>query len=298
MMDFYGDNVRWWIGIVVNVLDPLQLGRAQVRIFGIHSRDNQQIPTGALPWATVLTPNVGGVSGIGFTPQLIPGAQVFGIFLDGKSSQAPCVIGAMPRIEIPSEQQLASEQWKAGAQGQESLSDPGNRTDGGVDYQPLPVLGSNQERITQAYNYFRNQGYTKEQSAGIVGNLMVESRYNGQELNINAVNYNDQGPGEHSRGLAQWGPGRRTIFEQWSGKGWNTATFEDQLGFVVHELNNADSYNGALNVKANTNLKAAKTVDQAATIFDQQYERSSGQHTDKRIREAYRVLQLNEGTAI
>ena len=81
-------------------------------------------------------------------------------------------------------------------------------------------------------------------------------------------------------------------------QGWNTATFEDQLGFVVHELNNADAYNGALNVKANTNLKAAKTVDQAATIFDQQYERSSGQHTDKRIREAYRVLQLNEGTAI
>ena len=26
MMEFYGDNVRWWIGIVVNVLDPLQLG--------------------------------------------------------------------------------------------------------------------------------------------------------------------------------------------------------------------------------------------------------------------------------
>mgnify|MGYP005721803461 FL=1 len=51
-------------------------------------------------------------------------------------------------------------------------------------------------------------------------------------------------------------------------------------------------------MKANTNLKSAKTVDQAATIFDLQYERSSGQHTDKRILEGYRVLQLTEGSDI
>lgn len=297
MMTFYGDNVRWWIGIVVNVLDPLQLGRAQVRIFGIHSRDNLQIPTGALPWATVLQPNIGGTSGIGFTPQLIPGSQVFGIFLDGKSSQAPCVLGAMPKIEVPSEQQLNSAQWNQGSQGQEAGQSPGGRTDGAVEIvNNLPVLGSNQERITQAYEYFRNQGYSREQAAGIVGNLMVESRYQNQELNINAINRNDQGPGQHSRGLAQWGPGRRRIYEQWSGKSWNQATFEDQLGFVVHELNNADSESGNLNVNANSNLKQASSVDLAATIFDTQYERSAGLHTNQRIQEGYRVLQIVEGS--
>lgn len=287
-MDFYGDNVRWWIGIVVNVLDPLQLGRAQVRIFGIHSRDNLKIPTGSLPWATVLQPNIGGTSGIGFTPQLIPGSQVFGIFLDGKSSQAPCVIGAMPKIEIPSEQQLASAQWRAGAQGQEA-----NTSGRSVEnIANLPVLGTNQERITQAYDFFRNQGYTKEQAAAIVGNLMVESRFDGQELNINAVAYHDQGHNKHARGLAQWGPGRRTIYEQWSGKSWNQATFEDQLNFVVHELNNPDAESGNLNVNANKNLKAANTVDQAAYVFDSQYERSSGAHLNRRIDESYRVLQI------
>ena len=72
--------------------------------------------------------------------------------------------------------------------------------------------------------------------------------------------------------------------------------FEDQLGFVVHELNNADSESGSLNVNANANLKQASSVDLAATIFDTQYERSAGLHTNQRIQEGYRVLQIVEGS--
>lgn len=299
MMEFYGDNVRWWIGIVVNVLDPLELGRAQVRIFGIHSRDNLQIPTGALPWATVLQTNNGGTSGIGITPQLLPGAQVMGIFLDGKGSQAPCVVGVMPKIEIPSEQQLANAQWKEGAAGKEASIDPGARTDGSVESNNYQApLGTNSDRITKAYTFFRNQGYSKEQAAAIVGNLMVESRYKGEELNFSAVAHDDQGPGKHARGIAQWGPRRRAIFEQAYGKSWSQSTFDDQLNFIVHELNNPDNESGNLNVNANTNLKSSSTVEQAAFVFDIQYERSSGADLQKRIQEAYRVLQLTEGTAV
>ena len=33
---FYGDNMRWWFGIVVNPNDPQMLGRMQVRICGVH----------------------------------------------------------------------------------------------------------------------------------------------------------------------------------------------------------------------------------------------------------------------
>ena len=101
-MEHYGDNARWFIGVAINNLDPLQLGRVQVRIFGIHSRNNTEIPNYALPWATVLQPTTsGGTSGIGMMPQILPGAQVFGMFLDGKGSQIPCVVGVMPKIEIP-----------------------------------------------------------------------------------------------------------------------------------------------------------------------------------------------------
>ena len=43
-MAYYGDNARWFIGVATNNLDPLQLGRVQVRIFGIHSRRTIDIP--------------------------------------------------------------------------------------------------------------------------------------------------------------------------------------------------------------------------------------------------------------
>ena len=68
---FYGDDTRWWLGEVIDVLsDPLQLGRAQVRIFGIHGPD---IPNEKLPWASVVLPTTSaGVSGVGTTPWLQP----------------------------------------------------------------------------------------------------------------------------------------------------------------------------------------------------------------------------------
>jgi hypothetical protein len=43
-------------------------------------------------------------------PQILPGAQVVGFFMDGEESQLPLVLGAVPRFEIPSEQQLVAAQ--------------------------------------------------------------------------------------------------------------------------------------------------------------------------------------------
>ena len=95
---FYGDQTRWWYGVVQEVAsDPLELGRARVRIVGIHGPD---IEDSSLPWASVVLPTTGGgVSGVGTTPWLQPTARVFGIFLDGRNSQNPIVIGALPAIE-------------------------------------------------------------------------------------------------------------------------------------------------------------------------------------------------------
>jgi len=95
---FYGDNWRWWYGVVVNVSsDPLQLGRALVRIYGIHGDD---IEDRDLPWASVIVPTTsGGVSGIGTNPLLQPGAKVVGFFLDGDRSQDPVIFGSIPSYE-------------------------------------------------------------------------------------------------------------------------------------------------------------------------------------------------------
>ena len=44
MMEFYGDETRWFIGMVVDNVDPLKLDRVKVRIHGLH--ENNEIPCG------------------------------------------------------------------------------------------------------------------------------------------------------------------------------------------------------------------------------------------------------------
>ena len=83
---FYGDETRWFIGRVVDNNDPLYLGRVKVRIYGIHTGSTQDIPEYALPWAQVVLPvTEEGTTGYGNNPAILPTAQVFGIFLDGKN---------------------------------------------------------------------------------------------------------------------------------------------------------------------------------------------------------------------
>ena len=98
--EFYGDNTRWFIGVVKNIKDPLELGRVQVKIFGIHDGEPVPIPDEDLPYAQVVMPiSEGGVKGLGNTVGIQVNARVFGIFLDGKNSQDPLVLGSLPKIE-------------------------------------------------------------------------------------------------------------------------------------------------------------------------------------------------------
>lgn len=292
MMEHYGDNVRWFVGVATNNLDPLQLGRVQVRIFGIHSRDYIAIPNHALPWATVLQgTHSGGTSGIGMIPQILPGAQVFGMFLDGKESQLPCIIGVMPKIEIPSEQQLSSMQLRTAtySTGYDiGQVDPALARAAGLTTEPnvLPINQSlvGNSSVEQAFNFFTSRGFTEKQAAGIVGNLIVES-------GPNLPPHGPRGDGGKAAGIAQWHPGRRRIYEQVFGKPWQDTTFSDQLQFIIWELNNSDTHSGNLNKKAGDNLKVANTVEAAASIFDAQYERSSGAARSRRINTAQAVYQ-------
>lgn len=102
-VNFYGDQIRWFFGEVVNVKDdPLKLGRAQVRVFGIYDDvDAENKPVIAekdLPWAQIVVPITQGIhEGKGQNLGLLVGTQVFGIFLDGQNSQLPMIIGSVPK---------------------------------------------------------------------------------------------------------------------------------------------------------------------------------------------------------
>jgi hypothetical protein len=94
-LEYYGDQTRWFLGKVVNVTDdPLQLGRVRVKIFGVYD----EIEEPDLPWAQIVVPITQGVhEGKGQYLGMLVGTHVFGIFLDGKDSQLPLVLGTIPK---------------------------------------------------------------------------------------------------------------------------------------------------------------------------------------------------------
>lgn len=126
-----------------------------------------------------------------------------------------------------------------------------------------------------ALNFFIGKGLTPAQAAGIVGNLQAES---GMGINPGAV-----GDGGKAIGIAQWHPDRRANFERAFKKPFGQSTFQDQLNFIWWELNNTER-------NAMNKLRSARSAEQAAAIFDQYYERSSGAHRNKRMRLATALL--------
>lgn len=98
MKDFIGQNdFTWFIGVVEDRNDPVQLGRVRVRCFGWHTEDKGQIPTGSLPWAIPLQGITSpAISGVGQSPTgLVEGSWVVGFFLDGEDAQEPVVMGSI-----------------------------------------------------------------------------------------------------------------------------------------------------------------------------------------------------------
>lgn len=85
-----------FIGIVENRFDPLDAGRCQVRIVGLHTQDKTILPTEDLPWAHVMMPaNSASVSGIGTAPVgVVEGTVVIVKFID-YDQQMPIIYGTL-----------------------------------------------------------------------------------------------------------------------------------------------------------------------------------------------------------
>lgn len=94
------NNFIWWVGIVENRVDPLAIGRCQVRIFGWHSEKTSELPTSSLPWAQpvipVTTPNSSSTARVG--------DWVVGFFMDGEDAQMPIILGILPGIKPKKEE--------------------------------------------------------------------------------------------------------------------------------------------------------------------------------------------------
>jgi len=84
----------WWVGVIENNVDPLGIGRCQVRIFGWHSPDVNLVPGPDLPWALPVVPLNN--SNSNSSPHV--GSWVLGFFLDGENAQFPVMLGVVPGL--------------------------------------------------------------------------------------------------------------------------------------------------------------------------------------------------------
>ena len=90
-VEYYGDHTRWFLGTVVDVFDPLKLGRVKVKVHGVYD----EIKDKDLPWAQPMYPLNNSKS---FSaPEL--GEWIVGFFTDGMSGQAPIMMGVLPGLQ-------------------------------------------------------------------------------------------------------------------------------------------------------------------------------------------------------
>jgi hypothetical protein len=140
----------------------------------------------------------------------------------------------------------------------------------------------------KVFEYFVGKGFTEAQSAGIVGNLMIES---GREISHTAVGDNGR-----AYGIAQWNdewsPDRVANFASVIGTPLRSSNFDQQLEFIWWELQNESGGGKTAYAKIRALAdppdkdigKLLAIAEESAAIFDQYFERSSGYHREDRER--------------
>ena len=107
----------------------------------------------------------------------------------------------------------------------------------------------------KAMEFFQSKGLNPYHAAGIVGNLLGESKLNHQAIN----------PTSKAFGIAQWlGDRKKKLFKKYG----ENPTFDQQLEFVWEELNSSEK-------SAFDKLLQTKSVEEATNSFMKHFERPS-----------------------
>lgn len=130
----------------------------------------------------------------------------------------------------------------------ETHSEPSQET----TYTTKQDLQGNKKR---AMEFFQSKGLSPYHAAGIVGNLLGESKLNHQAIN----------PTSKAFGIAQWlGDRKKKLFKKYG----ENPTFDQQLEFVWEELNSSEK-------SAFDKLLQTKSVEEATNSFMKHFERPS-----------------------
>lgn len=107
--------------------------------------------------------------------------------------------------------------------------------------------------------------------AGFLGNFDVEGGYDGA--------LGDNGT---ASGIAQWRNERRENFVQMFGKDPHQASLAEQAQFVLWEMQNPTHPSVGMTVAQRDAILRAGSAEEAAELIDKYYERSSGEHRERR----------------
>ncbi|HRZ85922.1 MAG TPA: phage tail tip lysozyme [Candidatus Paceibacterota bacterium] len=145
-------------------------------------------------------------------------------------------------------------------------------------------LSSLDERIKYSCYYFQINGYSAEQAAGIIGNLIVESP------GLDSTAYGDYGK---SYGIAQWKGDRLVNLRSFeSVAGLSYSDFKTQLEFILDELDSSYFSN------AKKDLLRQETVEGATVSFMNKFEKPGIPHQNRRVSEALKAYEICKTGAV
>jgi hypothetical protein len=158
-----------------------------------------------------------------------------------------------------------------------------------------PLVGTNNQQ--KAFNFFVSNGYSKEQAAGIVGNMIHES-------GVEPARKQGTPPGSVTHpsavvgfadgwGIVQWTPAGKMInpSKQQGADDNKIESLEFQLSFLKQQL---DGNGPVPEGNAGQQLKKAKTVEDAAVAFGRYFERFLGSDNLSNARYAQRKTAAEE----
>lgn len=191
----------------------------------------------------------------------------------GGASSSPSLAGGAPRRATPSSSPSSVAPGAGGGRSNVAPAPRGpERASGASATTPAdPARGTQLAKALQ-----RDLGLTAAQASGVVGNLMRES---GLRSDV------EEAGGGGGYGLAQWTGGRRDQLEAFARqRGASPGDFETQYQFLLHELRGSES--GAL-----ASLRRTSTPEEAAQVFDRDFERSGVKAMSERTANARAVYE-------
>jgi len=209
---------------------------------------------GMVDFKNYLSGGGGGGGGGGGAPA---GFQRASYSPDGGGSsgfQMPGGGGLPSNINIPGEGGRGG-----GGGGAPNGSSVGPGTGAGAGNTPAGARGGGAapgSRAQEAIEYFKSQGWSHEQAAGIAANLHAESKFQ----------TGARGDGGRASGIAQWHPDRQRAIERQFGKPISQMSYQEQLAAVNWELNNTEK-------GAGDKLRGTKTAREAGAAVSRYYER-------------------------